>query len=265
MVNNPWMPRSVSLVPPQHGAWAFLGLPLVVGWTVATWTPLLPVLALAWVTAYPASYFALAIVADRSRRRPQPERFVRPLVVWSAPVVVGGIVLLWMRPWLVWVALAYLAAFAVNVAYARRRDDRALTNDVVFVVECAAMVAVTWAVSVGDNGWTPPSPVPTDVWILTLAVALLLAGSTMHVKSLIRERSDPRYARASRVVAIVSVALAAGLAVWWGLPSGWWLVLPFAYAAARSFVVRDPGTRPGMIGMVELVGFVLMAVAAVLA
>ncbi len=55
------------------------------------------------------------------------------------------------------------------------------------------------------------------------------------------------------------------LALWWGLPSGWWLVLPFVYAAGRSFVVRDPGTRPGRIGRVELVGFVLRVVAAVLA
>lgn len=259
------MPRSVSLVPPQHGAWAFLGLPLVVGWTVASWTPLLVLLAVAWIAAYPASYFALTIVADRSRRRPQPERYVRPLVVWSVPVVVCGLVLLWFRPWLAWVVLAYVVAFAVNVAYARRRDDRALTNDAVFIVECAAMVVVTWAVTASDGGWRLPLPVPDDVWILTLAVALLLAGSTLHVKSLIRERSDPRYARASRLVAVISVALAAGLALWWGLPSGWWLTLPFVYAAVRSFVVRDPGTRPGKIGMVELVAFVLLAVAAALA
>ncbi|MFN8170666.1 MAG: YwiC-like family protein [Candidatus Nanopelagicales bacterium] len=37
---------------------------------------------------------------------------------------------------MVWVGLAYLLAFAVNVAYACRRDQRALSNDVVFVAEC---------------------------------------------------------------------------------------------------------------------------------
>lgn len=256
--------RSAPLVPPQHGAWAFLGLPLVVGWTVVSWTPLLVALAVAWVAAYPASYFLLASLAERSRRHPQPARFVRPLLVWSVPTVVAAATLVWFRPWLVWVGLAYLAAFAVNLAYARRRDERALSNDAVFMAECAAMVAVTWGVGVGDGGWAAPLPVPADVWVLTFSVALLLTGSTLHVKSLIRERADRRYARASRTFAVVSVPLAVGLAAWWGLPGGAWLLLPFAYFAVRAFAIRRP-LRPGLIGVVELVGFVLLVVAALLA
>ncbi|MFN8170665.1 MAG: YwiC-like family protein [Candidatus Nanopelagicales bacterium] len=39
-------------MPPQHGAWAFLGLP-VVGEPRTHWTPLLLALALTWVGAYP--------------------------------------------------------------------------------------------------------------------------------------------------------------------------------------------------------------------
>ena len=256
------------LVPPQHGAWAFLGLPVVVGWAVAPWTPLLVPLAVAWIAAYPASYFVLAVVAEGSRRHPQPGRFVRPLVVWAVPALACGVATAWFRPWLVWVGLAYLAAFAVNLAYARRRADRALANDVVLVVECAAMVPVTWAVGAGDRGWVAPLPVPTTVWVLTVAVALLLAGSTVQVKSLIRERADPRYARSSRGLAATSVLLAVGLAVCWGLPAGWWLVLPFAYFAVRAFAVRaDAGRRaprPGLIGVVELGGFLLLALVAVL-
>ncbi len=256
--------RSAPLFPPQHGAWAFLGLPVVVGWTVTSWTPLLVLLAAAWIAVYPASYFVLAIVAENSRRHPRPRRFARPLVTWATIAVAAAAPVLWARPWLVWVALGYLVAFGVNLAFARRRDDRALANDAVFIVECAAMVAVTWAVGVGDGGWVPPWPWPTPVWILVLAVAVLLTGSTMHVKALIRERSDPRYARAARLVALGSVPLAVGAAWWWGLPGGAWLVVPFAYFAVRSLVVTSP-RRPGVLGMVELAGFVLLAVAAALA
>ncbi len=234
---------------------------------VTPWTPLLVLLAGAWVAAYPASYFLLAIVRDAESRHPDPGRFVPPLAAWSVPVLVLGVPLLVARPWLVWVAALYLVAFAVNLAYARRRDERALTNDAVFIVECAAMVPVTWLVGTGQAGWGIPdlAAVPSHVWVLTAAVALLLLGSTLHVKSLIRERSDARYARASRAVALVSTIGSLALAAWWGLPAGLALTLPFAWFAIRSVLLADPTMRPARLGMVELVGFLLLVAAATLA
>jgi len=95
-------------------------------------------------------------------------------------------------------------------------------------------------------------------------VALLLAGSTLQVKSLIRERADLRYARAARAFALGSLAAAIALATWWGLPGGAWLALPFAWFAGRAFVVH-PGLRPARIGLVELVGFLLLVASAALA
>jgi hypothetical protein len=254
-------------VPPQHGAWAFLALPVAVAVTVSPWTPLLLLLATAWVCAYPASYFVLALVRDRTSRHPDAGRFARPLAIWSIPALAAGVLLLVVRPWLGWVALGYAALFAVNIAFARRRDERALVNDAVFVVECAAMVPVTWAVAAGGTTLAPPplASVPAHVWVLTVAVALLLSGSTLHVKSLIRERADPRFARASRVVAWVSLLAAVGLAAWWGLPSGLLLVVPFAWFVLRSMLLADPSSRPARLGMVELVGFVLLVVASAVA
>jgi hypothetical protein len=251
-----------AYVPPQHGAWAFLALPLALGVVVTTRTPLLAPLAVAWVAAYPMSYAALGLV--RARR---PQRFRAPFLVWSAVVLPAVAVLLVWRPWLVWVGLGYAAMFAVNLTYARRNDERALANDAVFVAECAAMVAVTWAVGAGSRSWTPPGPdaVPARVWVLVVVCALVLLGSTLHVKSLIRERRDPRFARASRVVAVASVPLSVVLGAWWGWPHGSWLVAPFVALAVRAFVVPRRALRPGVIGVVELGCFLLVAVAPLLA
>lgn len=250
-------------MPPQHGAWAFLGLPVLLALPVTPSSALLLALAVAWVAAYPASYAALGLV--RARR---PERFRRPLAVWSLLVLPAALVLVWARPWLVLVGVGYLLLFAVNLVHARRNDERALLNDAVFVLECALMVPVTWAVGAGGSSWAPPplAQVPTQVWVLTLVCALVLAGSTLHVKSLVRERRDPRYARASRVLALASVPAAAGLAVWWGLPAGLWLLLPFVLMAARSAAAgRLASARPARIGLVELGCFVAAVLAAVLA
>jgi hypothetical protein len=251
-----------TYLPPQHGAWAFLALPLVLGAVLTQATPVLLVLAVAWVAAYPLSYAAFGLA--RARR---PQRFRRPLAVWAAVVLPAATVLLVARPWLVWVGIGYLVLFAVNLRYARRNDERALGNDLVFVAECSVMVAVTWAVGAGRRSWSPPAPddVPVRVWVLVAVCALVLIGSTLHVKSLIRERRDPRFARASRVVALASVAAALSLAVGWGRPAGAWLVVPFVALAARAFVVGRRPTRAGAIGVVELGGFVLVAACAALA
>lgn len=249
-------------VPPQHGAWAFLGLPVLLAVTVTPWSWLIVVLTTAWVLAYPWSYAALGLV-----RAKRPARFRWPFVVFSLALVPLVVVLLVARPWLVWVGLGLMVLFAVNLAYARANDERSLVNDAVLIVECASMVPITWAVVTGGQSWAPPPlrSVPSEIWVLTVVCALVLVGSTLHVKSLIRERRDPRYAAASRAVALASVAAAAGLAVWWGLPQGWWLVVPFVLLAARAFVVGRRPLRPGVIGMIELAGFVVAVVAAVLA
>lgn len=251
--------RRPAYVPPQHGAWAFLGLPVVLGALVAPWTPLLLLLVVTWVAAYPWSYAALGLL--RARRR---ERFRRPVLLWTLVVAGAGVPLLLARPWLVWVAAGYLVLFSVNGVYARRNDERALGNDLVLIVECTLMVPVTWAVAVGSGGWRPPPVVnaPPQLWVLAVVCALVLLGSTLHVKSLIRERGDPRYAQASRLTALSALALAPGLAVWWGLAAGLWLLPPFVALAARAFVVPRLGWRPVRIGLLELAMFVLTAVCA---
>lgn len=245
-----------TYVPPQHGAWAFLALPVLLALTQSPFTWPVALLAAAWVAAYPWSYALLGMV--RARRK---QRFRAPLVVWSAVLAPLVTVLVVARPWLVWVGAGFVGLFAVNLRYASRNDERALGNDVVFIVECAAMVPVTWAVAVGGQTLTPPGPasVPSQVWVLTAVCALVLLGSTLHVKSLIRERRDPRYAAWSRAVALAAVPVSLALAAWWGLPSGLWLVPPFVVLAVRAFVVgRRRRLRAGVIGMIELAGFVVV-------
>ena len=255
---------SAPIVPPQHGAWAFLGLPLVVGIAVARPTWSLAVLSVAWICAYPWSYFALAVMKEQRSRHPHPERFRRPLVIWSAIAVPAIGVLVVLRPWLLWLGVAYAVAFGVNASFALRRDDRALVNDVVFILECTALVPIAWGVGASGRTWQLPAfgDAPGAVWILTAAVGLLLSGSTLHVKSLIRERSTAGFARLSLAFAMLSLVISVALAWAWGLPVGVFLVLPFAWCVGRSVALRGRTPAPARIGMIELVAFLLLALPA---
>lgn len=88
-----------SYVPPQHGAWAFLALPVLLGVLVTPWTPLILLLALAWIAVYPLSYAAFGLA--RARRA---TRFRRPLAAWAVVTLVPAIALVVALPWLVWSA-----------------------------------------------------------------------------------------------------------------------------------------------------------------
>ena len=243
------MTRRDPVVPPQHGAWGFLGLPLLLGVAASGWSPWLPLLAVAWVAAYPTSWAILGLLTARRR-----ERFRRAALIWTPVCVVAGVPLLVTHPWLGWVLLAYLALFAVNLLQARRRRERSMSNDLVLIAECVLLVPVVAGVVDGvDDALT------VDVLLAMLATALTLVGSTLHVKSLIRERSNPAYTTASRVVAVASpVAMAAACAA---AGTSWWLAVPFVLLAARAIWWHDPTWRPVRIGLVELAGFVLVAAA----
>ncbi|GAB3260464.1 YwiC-like family protein [Nocardioides dilutus] len=251
--------RSDRVLPDQHGAWGFLLLPVVLGLVVGGWSPAVLALVVAWVAAYPLTWALTGTLAA-----PRPQRFRRALVVWSVVAVPAAVATVVLRPWLLYVGAAYVALFLVNLWFARHRRERALANDLLLVVECTAMVPVVAGVAAAGGGAVPVSVMTEPaVLVLALACALTLVGSTLHVKSLIRERRNPRYARVSRWFAVASVsAVATAVAV---TEVGWPLVLPFVVLGGRAFVVRDPRMRPAKIGLVELACLILLAVCASLA
>lgn len=250
-------PRRQPIVPNQHGAWGFLALPVALGLAAGGWSAAVPALVVAWTAAYPLSWALTGTISA-----PRPERFRRALVVWSMVAVPAAVVAVVTVPWLLVVGVAFVALFGVNLWFARQRRERALANDLVFVVECSAMVPVVAAVAEGYGGWAVPveAMTATSVLVLTAACALTLVGSTLHVKSLIRERRNPRYARASRAFALASLVVVGALVALTEV--GAVLVVPFVALAVRAYLVRDPRTRPARIGLVELACLVLLSLAA---
>lgn len=252
--------RRDRIFPDQHGAWGFLVLPLVLGATAAGWSwSLIPVSA-AWVAAYPLTWALSGRLAAPRRR----ERFSRALWLWASIALPLMLVSVMLRPWLVWVGAVYVVPLAVDVLFARARRQRDLTNDLVLVAACTAAVPITAAVAAGGGGWVPPwsAMAAADVALATLLCALTLVGSTLHVKSLIRERANPSYTHASRAFAAVSIPVM--LAASFATASSPWLAVPCVILWLRARFLHDPTWRPSRIGVVELAAFVLVAVSAAL-
>jgi len=248
-----WRP----VLPPQHGAWAFLSVPVLCGFAVAGASAAGWLLLAAWLCAYPVGYYLGRALTARRRRggwTPMARREITRVIPWAALTALLGLPLAVTRPWLIAVGLLLVVLWALGLWIAARRGERSLANDLMLVAQ--AMVALPLAVAVVAGPDQLAGGLRSSAIQATLVVAAYLAGSVLHVKSLIREAGRTGYRWADvgwHVLLVVGSALA----------NPWWLVGTVP-ALTRSLAMR-PGMRPGAIGVVELVVAVLVVVAAVLA
>ncbi|MCB0916157.1 MAG: YwiC-like family protein [Actinobacteria bacterium] len=249
-----------AYIPPQHGAWAFLVVPLVVGFMTVPFSRVALLFAVAWIVAYPVGYFGGRALATRIRRgwwTRMARREARRAVPWAVALVLLGLPLVVLRPWLTAVAVGVAAIWGVSLLITLRESERALSNDVVLVLLSVVAVPTVWAISAAAPGvWPELPPVPAAVWWMTAATGVFLFGTVLHVRSLLREAGNCWFHWLNvgyHVLALVGFALV----------SPWWLV-GFAPALVRAVALR-PGLRPAVIGAIESVMSLFFLIAAVLA
>jgi hypothetical protein len=244
-------------IPPQHGAWAFLIVPVLCGFAIAGASPAGWLFLAAWVCAYPVGYYLGRALTARARRGSWSRLARRErsrAIPWAGLTAALGLSLVLTRPWLLAAAGLLAVLWGLGLGIAARRGERSMANDLMLVAQATVALPLTVAVVAGPSGLTRDLVGPTLQ--ATVIVAAYLAGSVLHVKSLLREAGNARFHR-------MNVAWHGVLVVGCGLVNAWWLVgvIP---ALARAILLR-PGLRPGVIGGVEALVAVLVVVAAFLA
>lgn len=238
-------------VPHQHGAWAMLALPILVGVAASRFVPGQLLLAGAAVAAYLASATLQAWL--RARRRPS---YIPSIMVYGAAAALLGIPLLVLEPRLMLTAVVVVPAGALTLTAARPGTPRDLMLSLAHIAEASVLVPAAMLVA-GE----------TRTWVLAAATAIAtaeMAGSVLAVRSVIRERDNPGFAvRSVGYHVVITLAAAA--------------TLPLAYAALgagltaravalplvrRRLAASGRGLRPLQIGLVEtLASAALVAVA----
>lgn len=234
--------RGPGWVPNQHGAWAMLAVPYVVGVLYAgpEWWHIPFLLAL--LAGYLA-FFATGLWL-RSRRK---ARYWPPVRAYSALAAVLGTVVILLTPELLWWAVVVLPLLAVSLVSSWQRTDRSLLNDGVTTL-FASLIAV---MIIGPND--------AHAWVLAGLLFAYFAGTVLYVKSMIRNRGD----RAMYLLSVgyhVVVCIPAFL-------TGLWLGLFFAVLALRSAAVPRwwPRLTPAMLGVGEIAASLILTVLLLLA
>ncbi|GAB2462424.1 YwiC-like family protein [Xylanimonas ulmi] len=249
--------RSGGWVPNQHGAWAMLALPFLVGVARgaadgALRPVLVPLLAL-WFVGYFA-YFALGLWL-KSRRRP---RYLPAMWTYGGATAALGLTVLALD----WRLIAWAPVFAPFLALglwaAARRTERSVLAGGALVAAASIMTLVAYTAG-RDGGpvWRALARADAPIGLLAALAFAYLFGTVLYVKSMIRERGVRAYALASIgyhaavTVAAVPVALARD-------PAWWWAVAFLAAMTARAWALSTRRASAKALGLGEVAATVAL-------
>lgn len=223
-------------IPNQHGAWAMLITPVVVGALLGGVTAWHPLLLLAWLSAYCLNFFTG--LAVKSRR---PRRYARQLTTYALlAALLGGPVLV-SHPDLLILGVVAVPVFLANLWFITRRNERAWLNDVLGIVLAAFVGFGAYLLGV-DAGHR-------DAALAAGALAVVTAyfiGTVFYVKTMIRERGDARWLA-------VSIGYHAALVLILVVAEWWFLAAVAGAALIRAIVVPRFSWSPKRVGLVEVV------------
>ena len=184
-------------VPDQHGAWAMLAVPFLLGAAAAGGAWIHVPLALLWCCGYLAFYAVGQWLRSRRKARYLPP--ARAYVLACAPL---GLAVAVAQPGLArWVPV-FVPLLAVSLWCSHRRKDRSLLNDAVAVLAACLMLPVAFDAATG-----PGDPRWPAVWIATALVLAYFLGTVLYVKTVIRERGSRAYRALSAGYHLVTVPL----------------------------------------------------------
>jgi len=163
-------------IPNQHGAWSMLTLPFVYGLMVTETMWLHILLFVCWLLVYLFSFPLLQWVKTR-----RAERYRKPVLVYASLLVPCAVAMIIAEPGLLWFALPFVPLFGVNVYYARKRQERALINDIAAIVSFCLIVFPVVYVG-GGGSWRL-------AWLLFALALLYFIGTALYVKTIIREKT----------------------------------------------------------------------------
>ena len=236
--------RSPGWVPNQHGAWAMLVAPLLVGALAAglRWSHLL--LAVFWGLGYFA-FFATGLWLKSHRKA----RYLPPVRSYAVATAIAGAAVLVVQPDLLRWAPLFLPPLVVGLVASAQRNDRSLVSGVATAAGSCLMAPVAYNLG-GGTDWQ-------RAWLMAAVLGAYFAGTVFYVKNLIRERD-------SRLHRWLSVGFHA-LATLGMLAVSPWAVALFAALTLRAALVPRLRPTPKQAGIGEIGGTVLAALVALLA
>ena len=182
------------LISNQHGAIVMALMPFLYGMLLSTpiWQHIF--LLLAWFSLYLLTYPFFNLFKGHNL-----ELYRKWAWIYSISAMLFALPALWHNWKIIFFVLAILPLSCVTIYYIKQRDERALLNDLagITVFAIAGMAAYYFADFRFDE----------RIWLVALYPSLFFIGTTLYIKSMLRERKNPRYLYASWLFHIFCVVI----------------------------------------------------------
>jgi hypothetical protein len=225
-------------VPKQHGAWAMLVVPFLLGMAVSkpVWTHAL--LFIAWLLAYLFIYPFL-----QWTRTGKINQYAKPMLVYGTLLVPAVAVLLALKPGLIWYGLVLLPLSTVNLFYAKINRERAFANDAAAVLLFSLMVWMSFYVGGGTD-------LRLAAELFGISVLYFL-GTVLYVKTMIREKNN-------RTFFFISVGYHVAQCILVGILLSKWLLLSFVVLLLRAALSPQIKLTVKRTGILEIAYAIMM-------
>ena len=238
------MKRNI-VIPHEHGGWAMVSVPFIMGMMAGSpqWLHLL--LFLAWLFLYLASYPLLQAVKKRSNRG----RFIKWGVIYAVIALICVVLPLYKYTELLFFAIPLVGLLLVNIWHAKQRSEREIVNDLCAIVIFSLGGAAAYLL--GGRGWD------YTMIVVILFNFLYFTGTVFFVKSVFRKRGDKSWLMATRIYHVILLVIP------WivGIP---WMMLSYTLALIRSFVYGGKQMRPMKVGIIEIVSVIFFLIVSVI-
>lgn len=219
-------------------------LPFLLGLSIAGASPVHIPLFLCWTFMYLLSFPVLQWIKTGRK-----ERYLKPSLLYAAISIPLAVIVVAAEPKLIGYGVLLLAAFAIPAYFAKNKNERALLNDVVAILLfCSFIYPVVYVSAGAEADWIQTTR-------LFLLLGLYFVGTAVYVKTVIREKKNPRYYQASIAYHMLLIPFAAWLSLT--------LALPFAALLLRAIFLPKMGLKIKQTGIAEI-GFAVLLYVSVL-
>lgn len=229
------MSKRKIVIPHEHGGWAMVSAPFLIGMMVGSPQWMHAVLFIAWFFLYLTSYPLLQAFKKKGKRK--------TLLYWSAGY--GAVALLFLIPSILYMpkllsfALPIAFLLLINIWHAKQKKERAFINDICAIITFSLSGAAAYLIGGGVF----------DRWMVLIVLLNLLyfTGTAFFVKSIFRERTNKRWLWYTRIYHTVLLVIP------WliGYPL---LALPFIFPFLRVLIYGGRAVIPKKAGVLEIIG-----------
>ncbi|MGM7680828.1 YwiC-like family protein [Cytobacillus sp. Hm23] len=224
------------LIPKQHGAWAMLLIPFLVGIFAGQPSMIHFPLFGGWLLLYLGTYPLLMFLKGKRR-----EFYLKWTFIYMFPALICLVITLIINYKLFYFGIVMLPFFVVNVYFAKKNQERALLNDMSAITSFSIGGVASYYGGTGSIDFVA-------IGILLLSMFFFI-GSTFYVKTMIREKKNSTYRWISwgyhlGIIVILFVS---------GYP---WFIIAYIPSVVRAFYFYGKNVSVLKVGIWEIINAV---------